>query len=102
MRSSLFWRAFAALMALTLCTVALCTAAVAAFMQAERQGVYENEVRQQAYEVADYRDRGTGCNPQEPQAEHEKHAWQIPLSALREKGIINKGHREVSFFYATK
>ena len=54
MRSSLFWRAFAALMALTLCTVALCTAAVAAFMQAERQGVYENEVRQQAYEVADY------------------------------------------------
>ena len=54
MRSSLFWRAFAAFMALTLCTVALCTAAVAAFMQAERQGVYENEVRQQAYEVADY------------------------------------------------
>jgi len=54
MRNSLFWRAFAAFMVLSLCTVSLCTAALAAYLQAERQGVYENEVRQQAHEVADY------------------------------------------------
>lgn len=54
MRSSLFWRAFAAFMMLTLCTVALCTAVMAAYMQAERQETYENEVRQQAHEVAEY------------------------------------------------
>lgn len=54
MRSSLFWRAFAAFMMLTLCTVALCTAVMAAYMQAERQVTYENEVRQQAHEVAEY------------------------------------------------
>lgn len=54
MRSSLFWRAFATFMMLTLCTVALCTAVMAAYMQAERQVTYENEVRQQAHEVAEY------------------------------------------------
>lgn len=54
MRASLFWRAFAAFMMLTLCTVALCTAVMAAYMQAERQVTYENEVRQQAHEVAEY------------------------------------------------
>lgn len=54
MRNSLFWRAFAAFMVISLCTVTLCTAALAAYLQAERQGVYENEVRQQAHEVADY------------------------------------------------
>jgi len=54
MRSSLFWRAFAAFMVLSLCTVALCTAVLAAYLQADRQAAYENEVRQQAHEVADY------------------------------------------------
>lgn len=54
MRISLFWRTFAAFMALTLFTVSLCTGVMAVYMQAERQATYENEVRQQAYEVADY------------------------------------------------
>ena len=54
MRSSLFWRAFVAFMMLTLCTVVLCTAVMAAYLQAERQVTYENEVRQQAHEVAEY------------------------------------------------
>lgn len=54
MRMSLFWRTFAAFMALTLFTVGLCTAVLAAYMQAERQSTYESEVRQQAYEVAEY------------------------------------------------
>ena len=54
MRLSLFWRTFAAFMALTLFTVALSTAVMAAYLQAERQATYENEVRQQAYEVAEY------------------------------------------------
>jgi len=54
MRVSLFWRTFAAFMALTLFIVGLSTAVMAAYLQAERQSTYENEVRQQAYEVAEY------------------------------------------------
>ena len=54
MRLPLFWRTFAAFMALTLFTVGLSTLVMAAYLQAERQNTYENEVRQQAYEVADY------------------------------------------------
>ncbi len=54
MRLSLFWRTFAAFMVLTLLTVGLSTAVMAAYLQAERQSTYENEVRQQAYEVARY------------------------------------------------
>ena len=54
MRLSLFWRTFAAFMALTLFTVGLCTGVLAAYMQAERQSTYEGEVRQQACEVAEY------------------------------------------------
>ena len=41
MRSSLFWRAFAAFLLLTLLTVTLCTGAMAAYLQAERQKSYE-------------------------------------------------------------
>jgi signal transduction histidine kinase len=54
MRSSLFWRTFAAFAALTLIVVALCSSILAAMLQSERQASYEAEVRQQAYEVADY------------------------------------------------
>ena len=54
MRISLFWRTFVAFMALMLFTVALCTGVMAMYLQAERQVTYENEVRQQAYEVAEY------------------------------------------------
>ena len=54
MRSSLFWRAFAAFLLLTLLTVTLCTGAMAAYLQAERQKSYEAEVHQQAEEVAEY------------------------------------------------
>ena len=54
MRSSLFWRAFIALAALTIMTVTLCTGTLAAVLQNERQESYENEVRQQAREVAEY------------------------------------------------
>lgn len=54
MRSSLFWRAFAAFLLLTLLTVTLCTGAMAAYLQAERQKSYETEVHQQAEEVAEY------------------------------------------------
>lgn len=54
MRSSLFWRAFVAFAALTFIVVSLCTAILAAVLQGDRQANYEAEVRQQAYEVADY------------------------------------------------
>lgn len=54
MRSSLFWRAFMAFAALTLIVVFLCTAMLAAVIQGDRQTNYEAEVRQQAYDVADY------------------------------------------------
>lgn len=54
MRGSLFWRAFAAFLALTIATVALCTFALAAVLHSQRQEQYENEVRAQACEVAQY------------------------------------------------
>jgi signal transduction histidine kinase len=54
MRTTLFWRMFVAFAALTIATVALLMGTLAAVLQNERQGSYENEVRQQAREVADY------------------------------------------------
>lgn len=54
MRSTLFWRMFVAFVALTLVTVMLCTGTLAAYLQNDRQRGYENEVRQQAREVAEY------------------------------------------------
>ncbi len=54
MRTSLFWRMFLAFVALTIATVGLLMGTLAAVMQNERQQSYENEVRNQAREVAEY------------------------------------------------
>lgn len=54
MRSSLFWRTFIAFAFLAIATVALCMGTLAAVLQNERQARYEDEVRQQAREVAEY------------------------------------------------
>ncbi len=54
MRTSLFWRMFLAFVALTIATVGLLMGTLAAVLQNERQRTYEDEVRQQAREVAKY------------------------------------------------
>ena len=54
MKARLFWRFFSAFMLLTLATVILFSSVMALALQRERQASYENEVRMQAREVADY------------------------------------------------
>lgn len=54
MRTSLFWRMFLAFAALTIATVGLLMGTLTAVLQSQRQESYENEVRQQAREVAEY------------------------------------------------
>jgi signal transduction histidine kinase len=53
-RGGIFVRTFAAFLMATLATVALFTVTLAATLQAQRQESYEDEVRQQAREVAEY------------------------------------------------
>lgn len=54
MRGGLFWRIFSAIMAAVLVTVILFTGIMATSLQQVRQQSYENEVQQQAHEIADY------------------------------------------------
>ena len=54
MKARSFWRFFSAFMLVTLATVILFTAVMTLALQRERQESYENEVRMQACEVADY------------------------------------------------
>ena len=54
MRGGLFWRIFSAIMAAVLITVVLFTGIMATSLQQVRQQSYENEVQQQAHEIADY------------------------------------------------
>ena len=54
MKLRLFWRLFSAFMLVTLATVAMFLAMLSLTLQRERQETFENEVRMQAYEVADY------------------------------------------------
>ena len=54
MKIKLFWRFFSAFMLVTLATVLMFSAIMSLVMQFERQESYENEVRMQAREVAEY------------------------------------------------
>ncbi len=54
MRRSLFWRTYSVLLAALLATIAIFTGVLAAAQRQARQESYENEVRLQAREVADY------------------------------------------------
>ncbi|MBQ9952580.1 MAG: HAMP domain-containing protein [Clostridia bacterium] len=54
MRGGLFWRIFSAIMAAMLITVILFTGIMSTSLQQVRQGSYENEVRLQAREIAEY------------------------------------------------
>lgn len=54
MRGGLFWRIFSAIMAAVLITVVLFTGIMATSLQQVRQENYENEVQQQAREIAEY------------------------------------------------
>ena len=54
MRRSLFWRTYSVLLAALLVTIAIFTGVLTASRQQAMQESYENEVRRQAREVADY------------------------------------------------
>lgn len=54
MRGGLFWRIFSAILAAMLAAVILFTGIMATSLQQVRQESYENEVRLQAHEIADY------------------------------------------------
>ena len=54
MRGGFFWRIFSAILASLLITVVLFTGILAASQQQSRQAAYENEVRLQAREIAEY------------------------------------------------
>lgn len=54
MRGGLFWRIFSAIMGAMLATVVVFTGIMATLLQQVRQESYENEVRLQAHEIADY------------------------------------------------
>lgn len=54
MRRSLFWRTYSVLLAALLATIAIFTGVLTAAQRQARQESYENEVRLQAREVADY------------------------------------------------
>ena len=54
MRGGLFWRVFSAIMTAVLITVVLFTGIMATSLQQVRQENYENEVQQQAHEIANY------------------------------------------------
>lgn len=54
MRSGLFWRIFSAMMACMLVTVLIFTGVITTSARQSRQESYENEVRLQAYEIAEY------------------------------------------------